>query len=208
MIVCGWNFARGPFDRHPRQDDEFEPFVAAVDYATNVLGADVWLLSHANGFAPPPAPFVLKPGRDFTVVEHLHRLLQSTSAAPFVSLLRGPFFPRETKAIIGQCDMLVAGRVHGAVAGLSQHVPTVIIDYGHEPRAHKLQGIARTAGVEDCVVAPSGDELVSKIDWCAGHRAELQARLARTIPAVKAQARGNFDLLPAVVGRFMATRVP
>ena len=31
-------------------------------------------------------------------------------------------------------------RIHGAVAALSQSVPTVIIDYGHEPKAHKLIG--------------------------------------------------------------------
>jgi len=208
MIVCGWNFARGPFDRWPREDEEFRPFVAAAEYATNVLGADVWLISHANGFAQPPAPFVLQPGRDFAVVEHLHRLLLSTPAAPFVSLLRGPFLPRETKSIIGQCDLLVAGRVHGAVAGLSQQVPTVIIDYGHEPRAHKLRGIARTAGVEDCVAAPNTAELVTKIGWCAERRSELQARLAQTIPAVKAQARANFDLLPGVVERFIVSRSP
>jgi polysaccharide pyruvyl transferase WcaK-like protein len=33
--------------------------------------------------------------------------------------------------------MLVSGRVHG----LSQHVPTVIIDY--EPKAHKIMGFAK-----------------------------------------------------------------
>ena len=48
-----------------------------------------------------------------------------------------------TKTIIKNFDMLVSGRIHGAVAALSQSVPTVIIDYGHEPKAHKLIGFQR-----------------------------------------------------------------
>ena len=51
-------------------------------------------------------------------------------------------------------SMLVSGRIHGAVAALSQSVPTVIIDYGHEPKAHKLIGFAKVVGVQDFVADP------------------------------------------------------
>lgn len=57
--------------------------------------------------------------------------------------MKGIYTPAETKGIISHFDMLVSGRVHAAVAALSQSVPTTIIDYGHEPKAHKLKGLLK-----------------------------------------------------------------
>lgn len=198
FIICGWNMTHGPFDRWPRDDEEFAVFVEAVEHIV-ALGADVVLMSHANGFRLQP-DFQLIHGRDFPLAKHLSELLASHSTARRVHLLDGTFPPAETKAIIGQFDMLVSGRVHAAVAGLSQAVPTVILDYGHEPKAHKLKGFARVAGVEDFVADPGNlQDVRARIDRCWADRSAIRAQLTRTIPAIQDLARRNFALLKTIV---------
>ncbi|MDO9475475.1 MAG: polysaccharide pyruvyl transferase family protein, partial [Pseudohongiella sp.] len=138
FIVCGWNFAEGPFDKWPRDKSEYLTFVEAVEFLSEDLGARVCLMSHSNGFRIPPSPFEHIHGRDYPIAKQLQEILSERGIAKHVVVLDGIYTPHETKAIIGSFDMLVSGRIHAAVAGISQHVPTVIIDYGHEPKAHKL----------------------------------------------------------------------
>lgn len=195
LVVCGWNFARGPFDAWPRSDEEFSPFVDVVLNLFRRHKATIRLLSHANGFAPPPAPFHLQPGRDYLVAQRLHQLLLDTEAASAVRLLHGPFSPAETKSIIAQSDLLVAGRIHAAVAGLSQAIPTVIIDYGHQPKAHKLRGIAQSIGMEQVVVDPVASEVCAKIEWALANADALRAELGAKLHTTLGAARANFDLL-------------
>ncbi len=153
FVICGWNFGMGPFDRWPREKAEFAPFVEIVSRLIK-NGAAVACISHANGFDVPPAPFRLKHGRDFPIAEAIYSACRDTIHQNSVFLCREVLTPGQTKAMISGLDFLASGRVHAAVAGLSQCIPTAIIDYGHEPRAHKLRGFARVAGMEDCVVDP------------------------------------------------------
>ena len=96
--------------------------------------------------------------------------------------------------------MLVSGRIHAAVAGLSQSVPTVIIDYGHEPKAHKLNGFAMVAQVQEYVADPCLiDDLKEKINQCFSRRKEFKAHLDSRIPHVHDLARQNFELLRGVI---------
>ena len=105
-----------------------------------------------------------------------------------------------TKAIIGKFDMLVSGRVHAAVAGLSQCIPTVIINYGHEPKAHKLKGFALVAGQQDYVCDPSNNEdVIQKIYSCWQSREKIKEELENLIPKVKQMARENFILIKKLV---------
>ena len=71
--------------------------------------------------------------------------MKKTEVGDSVSLLEGVYTPGQTKAIIANFDMVISGRVHGAIAALSQCIPTVIIDYGHEPKAHKLRATHKLA---------------------------------------------------------------
>jgi colanic acid/amylovoran biosynthesis protein len=196
FIICGWNFLNGPFDKWPRPDVDYVIFAEAVEFITEKIGARVFLMSHSNGFLVPPAPFELSHGRDYYVVKQLEKVLNDRGVSKDFSVLENILDARQTKALISQFDVLISGRVHGAVAGLSQNVPTVIIDYGHEPRAHKLRGFAIEAGIEEYVADPAikGD-IIGKIEACWENRLELQNRLSQKIPTVKARARKNFSLL-------------
>lgn len=200
FIVCGWNFTTGPFDKWPREDDDYVQFAQAIEYIESELGASVCLMSHSNGFHVPPAPFEAIHGRDYPVIKQLQKVVNDRGIAKKVFSLDGVYDPWVTKAIIKQFDMLVSGRIHAAVAGLSQNIPTVIIDYGHEPKAHKLKGFAQVAGVLEYVADPAEtNDLIAKIDSCWNNREGIKNHLKEQIPVVKDIARQNFDLLKEIM---------
>lgn len=195
FILCGWNFLEGPFDKWPRQDKDYIVFAEAVEHLEK-LGARVCLMSHSNGFVPGKVPFELVHGRDYPVTKQFEAVLIQRDIAKNFFVLNDVYDAWATKAIIGNFDMLVSGRIHAAVAGLSQYVPTVIIDYGHEPKAHKLKGFAEVAGMPDYVADPAlSDDLVTKIDKCWNNRETISIFLKGKIPAVKETAKKNFMLL-------------
>ena len=195
FILCGWNMPSAPFDKWPRENSEFLVFIELIKYIIKKYDINICLMSHSNGFDLPPN-FKLKHGRDYLFAEKLNKLLQETEVKDSVFILDDIYSPAETKAIINEFDMLISGRVHAAVAGLSQAVPTVIIDYGHEPKAHKLIGFAKVAGVEEFVANPKDlNELITKIDGCWKRRFELRKMLFKNQIEVVRKGRENFDLL-------------
>lgn len=200
FILCGWNFENGPFDLWPRDDSDYEKYAESIELISEKLGCKVCLMSHSNGFDIPPAPFKLKHGRDYPISKQLQSVIERRGIAKNVVCLDGVYDVWQTKAIIGSFDMLVSGRVHAAVAGVSQSVPTVIVDYGHEPKAHKLMGFAAVAGVAEYVADPSdGNELDMKIKACWANRKEIRAFLDGHIPEVCELARENFQRLREVI---------
>lgn len=199
FILCGWNFTEGPFDKENREDNEYIQFAEAVEFVSEELGLDVYLMSHSNGFPVPPKEFKLIHGRDYPVVKQLQKAIKDRGIATNVYSLDGVYDTWETKAILGNFDMLVSGRVHGAVGGLSQNIPTVIIDYGHEPKAHKIEGFATVAGVKKYLANPAKKEdLIFKIQECWNNRIEYRKFLEKRIPEVKAEAISNFTLLKSI----------
>ncbi len=196
FILCGWNFELGPFDKWPRNDVDYNKFVEAVEFISEELNARVCLMSHSNGFEVPPAKFELKQGRDYPIAKHLEKIIIERGVAQNVFVLEGVYDAWQTKAIVGSFDMLVSGRVHAAVAALSQNIPTVIIDYGHEPKAHKLLGFAAVVGVQEYVANPcNSNDLKDKIRTCWENRSVYKKHLEIKIPTVKEAARQNFRLL-------------
>ena len=82
---------------------------------------------------------------------------------------------------------------------MSQDVPTVIIDYGHEPKAHKLRGFAAVAGVDDYVADPSSSsDLVKKISDCIDNRVQIRSALHDRNKDVQKLIHKNFDLLKTI----------
>lgn len=196
FILCGWNFIEGPYDKWPRDNSEYTIFAEVVEYITEKLDCYILLLSHSNGFVPNKTPFELIHGRDYVVSEQLNEVLKERGISKNFSLITDVLNTWETKSLIGKFDMLVSGRIHGAVAGLSQNVPTVIIDYGHEPKAHKLKGFAIEAGVVECISNPalSGD-IIDKVKKVFNNLDDWKTKLNTQIPLTKKKALKNFKLL-------------
>ncbi|KKG09283.1 hypothetical protein EO92_06065 [Methanosarcina sp. 2.H.A.1B.4] len=200
FVLCGWNFTQGPFDKWPRDDEEYTVFAEAIEFISESIGAKVYLMSHSNGFPIPPKEFKLIHGRDYPIIKQLQRIINDRGIAKNVFALDEAYDAWTTKAIIGHFDMLVGGRVHSTVASTSQCVPTVIIDYGHEPKAHKLRGFAKVISMDNYVANPSKKhDLINKIDQCWNDRVIIRRILEEKIPLVKKMASQNFDLLPGLI---------
>lgn len=195
FVLCGWNMLQGPFNREDWKDEEFLQYVELLMHMIQTYDVDVCLMSHSNGFIQPPNFAPIK-GRDYPIVERLYNLMQQTSVADHVYLMDGIYNPKITKGIIANFDMLISGRVHAVVAGLSQNIPTVIIDYGHEPKAHKLRGFARVADVDEYVVDPANKhDMLDVVDKCWNQRDGIARRLALRNIKINNLIHQNFDLL-------------
>jgi colanic acid/amylovoran biosynthesis protein len=198
FILCGWNMTEGPFNKPVRSDSEYTQFIHVIEYIVNEMNGILCLMSHSNGFALPPH-FKLTKGRDFPIIKQLYDLLDDT-VKKNVILLDDIYSPAETKAIIKRFDMLISGRIHGAIAALSQSIPTVIIDYGHPPKAHKLRGFAELTQMQEYVADPTSDvDMTDKIRKCWNNRVAIIENLKARNVVIQDMARKNFDLLRNVV---------
>jgi len=197
VILCGWNFLRGPFDLWPRPDSDYDFIVEPlIDFMRQNPEVTLCLMSHSNGFIPGKEPFELIHGRDYPVTKQLEKILREKGLGGRIITLNDVYDAWTTKAIISNFDMLVSGRVHAAVAGMSQLVPTVIIDYGHEPKAHKLKGFANEAGMLRMVAEPDvSQDILNKMNDCWQNRTTVKEELSINIPKVQEKARKNFQLL-------------
>lgn len=196
FLICGWNFNEGPFDKWPRDDSEYLIFVSAIEEFTKDKDVDMYLMSHSNGFPLPPKKFELIHGRDYPIMKQLQKVLENRGIAKNIFMLDGIYDAWQSKAILGQFDMVVSGRVHAAVGAMSQLVPTVIIDYGHEPKAHKLIGFAQVAGQELNVAQPDQiNDLLHKMEHVWDNLDKVKNSLKTNIPRVKEMGRQNFTLL-------------
>lgn len=198
FILCGFNMLEGPYDKWPRRDDEFGQFADAVEFIINELGAKVITFSHQNGFELPPS-FKLLNGRDYPYAQRLHNYVieRGNVNSQDIHCISKPYLPKEIKAIINEMDMLVSGRIHGFVSGVSQFVPTVILNRGHGPVSKRNIGFAKSVGFEDFLCDPSDvNDIISKIDKCWTNKASLKNTLKQKIPVVQKTAHQLFDLLP------------
>ncbi|RLD61979.1 MAG: polysaccharide pyruvyl transferase family protein [Bacteroidetes bacterium] len=197
FVICGWNLLKGPFDRWPIDDEELLNYVKLIETIINKENVNVILMSHSNGFELPPY-FKLKHGRDYPFAEQLFNIIRKRNNINIekIKLQKEVLDPWTIKAFIGKLDVLISGRIHGAVAGLSQLIPTVIIDYGHEPKAHKLQGFAKVVGMQEMIVDPQNEELlIEKSLFCINNRDKIKDELRKVMPKVKELAISNFELL-------------
>ncbi len=200
FIVCGWNFKKGPYDRWPRDNSEYNNWVYLVrEIVAENNNAVFFLMSHSNGFDGKYEEMKLKHGRDYPIVKQLYDILCENGYENNVVLLNGIYLPDVTKGIIANYDVLISGRMHGAVAGLSQAIPTVIMDYGHEPKAHKLAGFAQMAGVEKYLVNPNNkQELIDVTEDCINNRVAIKQELENKMALIKGESMKQFDYLKSV----------
>ena len=193
---------RGPYDAAPRSDDEFIQFAEAVEFIVEELGARVFLMSHQNGFVKNPELKLIN-GRDYPYAEQLYSVVKKRKKVNIndIILAKGPYTPKQTKAIIGQFDLVVSGRIHAFVAAVSKNVPSVIINRGHGERSHRNIGFARSVGMEDYISDPSlADDIKDKLKKCWQNKEELRRVLENKIPVVKETARSMFNTLRELIG--------
>lgn len=197
FILCGFNMLQGPYDMKHRPDEDFYIFAEAVEYIVSHLHKRVVLMSHSNGFELPPN-FKLINGRDYYIAEQLYRVLKTRNKIDInnVHLISKPYTPWQTKAMIRNLEMLVTGRLHASVAGVSECVPTVVMMYGHGPISHKTIGFHSISGTTDYIAYPQKkNDIISKIDYCWNNRQAYREFLKIKIPEVQKKVHLMFDML-------------
>lgn len=193
FILCGWNMPVGPFNAWPREDWEFQPFIEAIDYLVGNTEHRICLMAHQNAVS---SDGVLIPGNDHRLIRRLVELLGDRVDGDRIYSLKGLYDAGQSKTIISNFDFLVSGRIHGAVQGMSQGIPTVIMDYGHEPKPHKLAGFARVYGADEYVVSPTrSDAIIRALDNLLFEKERIGHDLKKRLPNIKEKARANFDML-------------
>ena len=193
IIICGWNMPKGPFNKLPREKWELKPFVALVKHIVTKINARVLLMSHQNRTDEDGG---LVCGNDHVILDQVYSCIKDKEIEKDILKLHGLYDARQSKGIIGQFDMLISGRIHGAVSGLSQYVPTVILDYGHEPKAHKLKGFALNVGMEKYLADPSNtQDMIDRASEVWSNRGEIRSFLSKRIPKVRELALSNFRML-------------
>jgi colanic acid/amylovoran biosynthesis protein len=119
----------------------------------------------------------------------------------------GDFSASDFKGIISQCDLVVAERMHAAIAGLSSTVPTVVIGYSVKGEGI-LTDLLGTDTVRRSVLIPLKEFLDGKtprqrIASAWKDRVEIQALIAEQLPETKRRAAASFDI---VASRLQAAR--
>jgi len=201
FVLCGFNFLSEPYDKWPRDDREYTQFVEVIEYMINKLGVSVYLMSHSNGFELLPN-FKLITGRDYPIAKQLYEIVNKRNnvSKDDIKLIKGPYSPKETKAIIRKFDMFVAGRLHASVAAVSQSVPTVVLMHGHKQKSHKTIGFFDIIGLPECVTYPdNAGNMIEKVKFCWENRKKITQHLNKRIPEVKQLAHNSFNDLKEIV---------
>lgn len=197
IIVCDLNMVEEPLERFPRSSKDLRPFLSLIAYLVESLGVRVCIMSHEN------VPHLLKdgdvellPGMDHRIIEQLVGKLRTNYGPEDVFTLGRCYSAEESRMIISTFTMLISGRIHGAVQGLSQGIPTVIIDYGVGPRAHKLQGMAELVGLEHLICSPhTPNELMSVTKQAWEERDSIAAHLRELLPQLHALSKRTMTRL-------------
>ena len=199
FTLGGFNLPIGPYDMWPRDEGQYTVFAQTIEHIINSQKMNVILFSHTNGFELPPH-FRLINGRDYCILEQLYNIILRRGRIEdqnSLSIIPKPYLPAQLKTLIGRFDMLVTGRVHASVAGISQSVPTIFINYETSfIPSTKMYGFANLAGVGEYVCDPrDGKDLMRKIDLCAQNREAIRQNLQVSIRNVKERAHNGFDQL-------------
>jgi colanic acid/amylovoran biosynthesis protein len=199
LILCGWNMPVGPFNKWPRDEFEFAQFVELINWLLENTAHDICVMSHQNATSHDGS---LQRGNDHRIIDRLLELARSEQTRGRLFTLHGLYDAAQSKAIIGSFDVVMSGRIHGAVQALSQAIPTAIIDYGHEPKAHKLLGFAEIYGIERLVADPGdASNLVATARTLISDREKIALSLQQRVPEVRNLAARNFDLLQKIETR-------
>ncbi|MBN1515462.1 polysaccharide pyruvyl transferase family protein [Candidatus Sumerlaeota bacterium] len=186
LILCNINMSEPPLYKWPREDWEYEPFIRIVEALVKRLEVRVCVMSHQNrtdsdcNFIPSP---------DHKLVGRLVELIPQEIAND-VFTINGLYNASGNNFIISHFSMLISGRIHGAMQGISQCIPTAIIDYGMEPKAHKLKGFAMMCGLDDYICDPADtDMMIERIKSLWKNRQSVHAQLSERIPTLEKQSR-------------------
>lgn len=152
LIVCNLNI------------DGYNDVIFFSDFIKNIIktyNVRVCLCSHRNKIHENGD---VSHGDDYTIIKTIYDKCKSDIKGD-VFLLNGVYSAFQMNEIVGNFDFLISGRIHGAVQGINQYKPTLIVDYSEKQNAHKLKGFALNTHLYDYVVKVGDiDGAINKFD--------------------------------------------
>ena len=191
ITLCGYNLKKQRTWIKPAHFDDIKYVAPFIKYLLDDLKAQVILLPHVYRRNPYSYASEQINGPDYDIVKSIYDLLEGDKYAGRLLIIEGKYTSPEAKGIIGKCDMYISGRLHAAVAALSQDVPTVLLAYGH-----KFRGFASLLGQEK--YAYEGDdpeELKSLVEDIWTDKDNVRQTLNKRNIRVKKLAQSNFQII-------------
>lgn len=168
---------------------DLKPFVQVIDYLIEELNATVLLIPHVHA-STEESDFWSDEG----IAKQLYQMTEADKKKK-IKVIRGHYSSEEVKGIIGQCDLFISGRMHAAIAALSQNVPTVGMSYGH-----KFYGIMGMVGQERYICGKNDtNDIISKIQDAWVNRKKITKELESKIPKVKKLSLHNAELVEDIL---------
>ena len=147
--------------------------VKLIDYLTSEFEADVLLMTHVD-----ESSYFSDPREDVKAI------YSRVKEAPMVHVIPSSCSAAEHKFIIGECAMIISGKMHASIAALSQSIPVIAIPYGT-----KFTGMMELYKQEKYICRRKNiDELIEMVKEVWNKKASICAELNEIAPDVEKQA--------------------
>lgn len=131
---------------------------------------------------------------DGPLCQEIHQRLSRPDAT---LLIQGSQPPSVLRAIIDESALLVTSRFHAMISGLATTTPVAVVGW-----SHKYQEVMGAFGLDEYVLRYD-DLTVESLEAAAlealKERDSISQRIREALPAVKASAERNFDVIERVV---------
>lgn len=166
-------------------NDHFKTLEKLVKYLIKECECHIVLIPHVQD--------VIIKNNDRVICEMLCRKLRFPENLTVISLEHSA---EEIRAIIARLDLLIAERMHAAIASLSHNVPTFVI--GYSVKAQGILGdIFGFSSLEDYMIPVTGlneEVLKERVKNLLDKRSEVTQHLSKVMPHIKENAKRNFTL--------------
>jgi colanic acid/amylovoran biosynthesis protein len=180
QAICNWT--NSDSERH------FASWCRVITFLRSQLDANIVLIPHVQEVAVQNDDRILAT-----------ELMRHFRFDPQIRLAGGDFTASEFKGLISQCDLVVAERMHAAIAGLSTAVPTVAIGYSVKAEGI-LSDLFDLETVKNSLLIPLAEFLDEKtaletIKLAWADRDTIRRKLSSVLPGIRARASMSFDLI-------------
>lgn len=189
FTLAGYNlFSFRRWDKFPNFND-LKVYIPILKYLLNVLDAKVLLIPHVYRTNPWSGEFIQGP--DYMILKQLYTDINGDTYNGRLKFIKGIYTTSEIKAIIGQCDLFIGGRMHACIAAVSQCIPTIFLAYGI-----KHFGMAKHVGLEKYVTDGKNPEITLAIVQEAWQNKEkIKKSLNNRIIKIKTLSELNFEII-------------
>jgi len=130
------------------------------------------------------------PFSDAALLDTLTQMLPA-SVAPRCFLLPTDFTAAQVKGVVAELDLVIAGRMHLAIASLGQQTPVACLTY-----QGKFEGLFKHFHIDGLTLSPTQachkERLFQFVEQAISRRDDIRRLIATALPTVSELARANF----------------